>query len=44
MFLHSGSIAGVPEAHFLDVLGAFAMLFSPLLFFVLHLHALCGYR
>lgn len=32
MFLHSGSIAGVPEAHFLDVLGAFAMLFSPLLF------------
>ena len=32
MFLHSGSIAGVPEAYSLDVLGAFAMLFSPLLF------------
>lgn len=32
MFLYSSSIAGVPQAYALDVLGAFAMLFSPLLF------------
>lgn len=32
MFLYSSSIGGVPSAHFLDVLGSMAMLFSPLLF------------
>lgn len=32
MFLHSHSIRGVPQAYFLDELGAMAMLFSPLVF------------
>ena len=32
MFLYSSSIHGVPQAYFLDELGAMAMLFSPLVF------------
>lgn len=32
MFLYSDSIHGVPQAYFLDELGAMAMLFSPLVF------------
>ncbi len=32
MFLYSSSIGGIPQAYFFDVLGGFAMLFSPLLF------------
>ncbi len=32
MYLYSGTIHGIPKAHFLDTIGGLAMLFSPLLF------------